>query len=51
MDRGQRCKFTRTKCKVLHLGHSNFRQSSRLGAEWLESCLVEKDLGMVVDSH
>jgi len=50
-DEANSVRFNKAKCRVLHLGHNNPMQCYRLGERWLESCLVEKDLRVLVNSQ
>ena len=45
------CELSYCGQELLHLGHNKSVQLYRLGEECLESCLAEKDLGVLVDSQ
>ncbi|GAB0191411.1 mitochondrial enolase superfamily member 1 [Grus japonensis] len=47
--RANRMKFSKAKCKVLHVGRRNPKHDYRLGEEWTESSPKEKDLGLLID--
>ena len=41
-------RFNKAQCLGPALGSQQPHKRYRLGEEWLESCLVEKDLGVLV---
>ena len=43
--------FNRAECQVLHFGHNNSKQPYRLGKEWVKSCLMERDLAVLMSSQ
>ncbi|KAK4823268.1 hypothetical protein QYF61_000235 [Mycteria americana] len=42
-------KFNKAKCNILHMGQAIPSTNTRLGGEWIESSLEEKDLAVFVD--
>ena len=41
--------FNVKKCKVMHIGNNNIRFNYEMSENWLDECVIEKDLGIKVD--
>ena len=41
-------RFNKSKCKVLHRGHSNLHHQYKLGDKRIEHSPIKKDLGVLV---
>ncbi|CAM5112215.1 unnamed protein product [Natator depressus] len=46
-----RMKFSKDKCKILHLGRNNQLHTYKMGNDYLGRSTVERDLGVIVDHN
>ena len=41
--------FKKSKYELMHLGWNSPTQQYRLGTDWIESCFLERNLGVLMD--